>query len=462
MKKLLLLTVTLFLGNFLLAQKQTDKWYFGNGVALDFSSGTPSVIASGNPAYAPSEGCSVMSDASGNLLFYTDGITVYDKTHSVMANGTGLLGGNSSTQAALIVPKPGSTTLYYIFTTDEFGGGNGLQYSIVDMSLASGNGSVTVKNTSLMSFMTEKVTAVKDPFNNRYWITAHQWGSDAFYAYALSSSGLAAPVITNIGTVHTGTPQNTYGQMKFNPCGNKLALTIGYTDVWELYNFNTNTGVVSGGATFPIFAHTYGIEFSPDASRIYVSTYDPLRTLVQYDITPTNTNVIATTETTLSTTPGIYGLQLANDGKIYSVQSFNQYVGVINSPNTAGLGCNYNELQLDCDPNFLGNMPALSLPGFVQSYFMPIGFNCPFPLGVADIQVQTTLPVIYPNPSANSFSLLVKDKSKVEVYSSTGALIESIEAERGTLTFGEKYAAGVYFIKMSSDAETVGTKIIKE
>jgi hypothetical protein len=335
-------------------------------------------------------------------------------------------------------------------------------YSIVDMSLASGNGSVTVKNSSLLGYMTEKVTAVKDPFNNRYWIAAHQFGTNSFYAYALSSSGLSAPVISSIGTVHTGTPQNTYGQMKFNPCGNKLALTIGYTDVWELYDFNTNTGVVSGGASYPIFAHVYGIEFSPHSTRVYVSTYDPNRTLVQYDITPTNTNVVASSEVTLSTTPSIYGMQLANDGKIYVVKSFNQYLGVINSPDTLGLGCNYNDTQLDLDPSFMGNMAALGLPGFVQSYFAPIGLNCPFPLGVNEINVQTTLPVIYPNPSNNSFSLLVKETSVIEVYSNTGQLIEKLTGEPGALTFGEKYAAGVYLIKMSNNTESITTRIIKQ
>lgn len=462
MKKVLLFIYTVFIGSAGFAQKQTDKWYFGQGCAIDFSTGTATVIPSGNPAYAPTEGCSTMSDASGNLLFYTDGMTVYDKTHSVMANGTGLDGGNSSTQAALIVPQPGSASLYYVFTTDEFGGANGLKYSIVDMSLSSGNGSVTVKNTSLMGFMTEKVTAVKDPFNARYWVLAHQFGTSDFYAYSLTASGLSAPVITTIGTAHTGTPQNSYGQMKFNPCGNKVALTIGYADVWELYNFNTNSGVVSNGASFPEFAHVYGIEFSPDASRIYVSTYDPTKTLVQYDITPTNTNVIASSQTTLSTTGGTYGMQLASDGKIYVVKSFNQYLGVINSPNSLGLACNYVDMGFDVDPNFLGNMASLSVPGFVQSYFLPVGMNCPVPQGIADIKVETILPVVYPNPSSNNFSLLVKERSVIEIYSGTGQLIEKLEANPGTLSFGDKYSAGVYFLKMYNDKGSSATKIIKE
>jgi hypothetical protein len=37
------------------------------------------------------EGCATISNSSGQLLFYTDGITVYNRNHQVMPNGTGLL-----------------------------------------------------------------------------------------------------------------------------------------------------------------------------------------------------------------------------------------------------------------------------------------------------------------------------------------------------------------------------------
>jgi len=64
------------------------------------------------------EGCSVLSDSNGALLFYTVGRTVWNKFHQVMKNGTGLPGHSSSTQSALIVPKPGSEYIYFIFTND--------------------------------------------------------------------------------------------------------------------------------------------------------------------------------------------------------------------------------------------------------------------------------------------------------------------------------------------------------
>ena len=71
------------------------------------------------------EGCATISSSTGDLLFYTDGITIWNKNHIIMSNGTGLMGDPSSTQSATIVPLPGSSTLYYVFTLDAYGHSNG-------------------------------------------------------------------------------------------------------------------------------------------------------------------------------------------------------------------------------------------------------------------------------------------------------------------------------------------------
>jgi len=84
----------------------------------------------------------------------------------------------------------GSATLYYIFTLDEIGGPNGFRYSIVDMSLQGGNGGVTnSKNVLIQNTVTEKLTAVKKINGTDYWIAIHEWGTNAFYVYSLTSGG---------------------------------------------------------------------------------------------------------------------------------------------------------------------------------------------------------------------------------------------------------------------------------
>ena len=85
------------------SQNETKKWYFGNQAGLDFMTSPPTILTNG--VINTVEGCATISDAAGNLLFYTDGITVYNKNHVVMANGTGLNGNSSSTQSAIIITK---------------------------------------------------------------------------------------------------------------------------------------------------------------------------------------------------------------------------------------------------------------------------------------------------------------------------------------------------------------------
>src|SRR6185369_10620340 len=129
---------------------QGRSWFFGNHAGLKF---TPSwTVTPMTGALETGEGCSAVDDPSGNPLFYTDGQTVFNKNDLAMPNGTGLLGHQSATQSGIIVPWPG-TTKYFLFTVDatENGLANGLYYSVVDMTLASGLGDVVVssKNTLL-------------------------------------------------------------------------------------------------------------------------------------------------------------------------------------------------------------------------------------------------------------------------------------------------------------------------
>ena len=121
-------------------------WYFGYGGAIDFISGTP--VAVPGSAMNTSEGAASISDANGTLLFYTNGVSVYDNTNHRMPNGKNLWGHDNTTQSVLIVPDPGNGNLYYVFTVDQLGGQHigeagdlgmgGLSYSVVDITLNGG------------------------------------------------------------------------------------------------------------------------------------------------------------------------------------------------------------------------------------------------------------------------------------------------------------------------------------
>ena len=121
MKKIKIIS-TLFLvfnSSLFFAQNEFSRWYFGNGgTGLNFNSSPPSVLTGGVINYA--EACATISDINGNLLFYTNGATVWNQSHSIMGNGTGILGGSYGNNGSIILKKPGSSNLFYLFTFSIF------------------------------------------------------------------------------------------------------------------------------------------------------------------------------------------------------------------------------------------------------------------------------------------------------------------------------------------------------
>lgn len=104
------------------------------------------------------KGRAAISHSAGQLLFYTDGETVYNRFHNVMPNGTAIGGGQSSSQLWLFFRNAGDPSKYYVFTTDDLNQlQNGLNYSIVDMCLDGGNGDVmpAFKNIHLLDTASE-------------------------------------------------------------------------------------------------------------------------------------------------------------------------------------------------------------------------------------------------------------------------------------------------------------------
>ena len=373
MKKTLIISF-LFCLNLLFSQGEANIWYFGQNAGIDFNSGSP--VALYNGQMSTLEGCAVMSTNSGQLLFYTDGVTVWDRTHQVMPNGTGLLGNFSSTQSGIIVPNPTDSTIFYIFTTDSIdvstGSTNGLNYSVVDMSLNGGFGDVTLqKNILLKTPVCEKLTAVKNEATNEYWILSHGYGNNEFYSYNVNSSGvITTPVISTTGiVVNDNFPNWSIGYLKFSPDATKIASVNMYLSL-ELFDFDITTGQVSNPYLFYSYNRPdYGVEFSPSGERLYI-TYGSK--IFQYDLTATDivASELLIHQTTLSENLLFQALQLGPDGKLYIAIDDQNYLAAINNPNALGLGCNF---QLNA-VNLGSGICNAGLPQFIQSYFN-VGFN---------------------------------------------------------------------------------------
>lgn len=226
MKRIYLFFTLLIYSTTVFSQKQNNQWRFGRDGGIDFNS-SPPVFVSGS-SIATGEGSASVSDRNtGNLLFYTDGVTVWNAQNTVMPNGSNLRGGSSallsSTTAAVIVPKPNSTSQFYIFTINELGaaaGFQGLHYSVVDMSLNNGLGDVisTQKNRFLLLTTSEKLEVIPASNQQDYWIVTND--NQDFYSFRISSAGVSTnPVVSSVG----GNFANTAGHLKINRQFNLLA-----------------------------------------------------------------------------------------------------------------------------------------------------------------------------------------------------------------------------------------------
>lgn len=343
--KIYFLSTFLFLGLTTFAQNQNNNWFFGNQAALTFSNGVSQALTTGE--MIAEEGCASVSDHNtGNLLFYSNGVKIWDSNNNVMPNGDGLFGGISATQGVLILPYPGHSNLFYIFTLDEMqsilngGVSKGFRYSVIDMSLNNGLGDVlpNQKNILIQENTTERMAVIENGDRTGYWIVIHEVFNNRFKAFSISSSGISdSAVISDIGSVHVSSDStDMIGNMKFSPDGSKLALAIYGSKKIELFDFDKCSGKLGNVKTYSTPFNHYGIEFSPDNSKLYfsfggiyqldLSLPNPVPVLVDND--PSFNNVYSS------------ALQLAPDNKIYVSKYGLQTLSVINQPNNSGVACN--------------------------------------------------------------------------------------------------------------------------
>jgi len=331
-------------------QNTANDWYFGYNAGIKFEYGVPHGVTGG--ALYTEEGCATVGDENGDLLFYTDGETVYNRNHQIMLNGSGLLGSWSATSAAIIIPYPHSDSLFYIFTTDMAGNHlqNGLRYSIVDMSLDGGLGGITsTKNILLETPVTEKLTAVLHQNLIYVWLVAHRWNSNEFISYLITDTGLVdTPIVSAVGSIHQGGASswppadgyvNAAGYLNSNSTGTQLALAIYRENLFELFDFDNGTGIVSNCHTSPAnYPGAYGVEFSPNGTKLYVTQVD-VSNIYQFDITQPSpfSNPIHIASPTYQPS----AIKVGPNGKLYVSENGNSYLSVINNPNALGLNCDY-------------------------------------------------------------------------------------------------------------------------
>lgn len=399
---------------YIFPQGETNNWYFGNGAAIKFNEdGT--VTSLKESKITTFEGCATISNADANLLFYTDGISIFNSEHEIMENGNDLYGNPSNTQSAIIVPKPKDSNIYYVFTVDTIAtledleaSYDGFSYSIVDMSFDNGFGRVVQKNIPLLEASAEKISAIlKDCIDGSLWVitlssedgkkktfeledgTEYSTIEDynTFHAFEVNQNGVSNTSIKS--TFEHDSINRIYdvrGYLKFSPEGNKLASANQQHNGLFIYDFDKDTGSVFNEQSIDFqigeeyyYVEPYGVEFSPNSKYLYTHalTYEyeevldstfVASALLQYNI---NFPQISESEIVIEKDRNIFrgALQLGSNGMIYRTIANDydngiNFLELINSPNLEGEACNYihNAVELD-------GLAMQGLPPFIQSFF---------------------------------------------------------------------------------------------
>jgi|GEM_PF-179630 len=388
---IVLLSLSLLLSTGLFAQRPADNWIFSVWAGLNFTTGDPVPIFV-NPTKAhPLHDGAIMSDTLGNILFYCDGQTVWNRDNKVMLNGDGLFpeGDGGPAQAAIAFPKPNSKTQYYIFTVSAHDFPDGLYYSLVDMTLDDGLGGVTtVKNVKLEAAnnAAEQLFVLKNAEGDGYWVITRLFTDDRYACFEVDAGGVnPVPVYSSPGIYREFNEGS--GPVKVSPDKKYLVACywghiLGPLDDFEVCSFDSETGKIdfsyyiahhNGGSSY---AELLDCEFSPDSKYLYISyinDWDPWSggSLYQFDMQFAGDSAAFHNSGIMVRENTGWSLQLSNDGRIYAScltdtcgDPWDRYLSVINKPWEYGAACDFDTLSV-----YLGGRHSgWDLPNFLLDY----------------------------------------------------------------------------------------------
>lgn len=386
------------------SQGEEKVWAFGDKAGLNFN---PALVTpTGNNLSQGYEGTASICDASGQLLFYTNGCWVWNRNHEIMPELTGgnpgyinpiyptayppmmPYGGFWATQSAAITNVPLQPDKYYIFSLSVAGQ---LYYSMIDISLNNGMGGIVAgkKGIGIATGLAEKLTVVNGC--NNLWVMVRSKTTNEYKAFEINDTGIVTtPVISNIGSL----PVSWYrcGVIKFSPDGTQMAAAsndpFAISGGLELYDFDKTTGILSNNVILDsssTHGYFYGACFSPDNNKLYVTTSSFAKNGIynfgkvrQYDLSLPTTPAIIASNTTIYTDwnmidDNIGDLKRGADGRIYlgsgkpnpsNAPSMHR----INFPDNAGLACGFTANAI---PLPAGKWSQRGLPNDIAIFIPP-------------------------------------------------------------------------------------------
>ncbi|HNQ00187.1 MAG TPA: T9SS type A sorting domain-containing protein, partial [Bacteroidia bacterium] len=419
-----------------------------------------------------------ISDTSGQLLFYTNGIYVANRNNALMLNGDSLNpsdytdtwrnDGLKISQGALILPSLYDDSIYYLFhetlfdfdyQQDHLYQPIELLYSKIDMRLDSGRGAVVFKNAPLISdtLLVGGVVACKHANGRDWWILCHRFNSDLWYNLLLTPYGIQGPFSQHAGQFIY---QGGGGQSVFSPDGSRFARHHVLHDL-DVFDFDRCSGLLSNYRHSAIndTSGGAGVSISPNSELLYVT--EDLH-VYQYDLNASN---LDSSRITVATYDGFadpfppfrtafYLSLLAQDHKIYiNTGNGTPWLHVINHPDSVGLACDVQQHSFK-----LPTINAATMPNYPNFFLGAEGGTVCDSL-ITIVENKNLLPelILFPNPVRNSMYLTgTKNKIGEEVFV-RNVLGQQVKVSVNTIQSGEylefntsSLLPGVYFVEFIS------------
>jgi len=502
MKKLLL--TILFLSQLLsgFSQKEDAFWTFGyssntvdssfGGTNIDFNSDPPEIQYEFRELDFHITNSSIC-DSEGNLLFYTNGLSIANSSGEILENGEGLNPdpyredwidrGYTLYQGTLILPLPDSPNLYYLFHEERSRAPDDpvhntkvftLYYSIIDMSANNGAGKVIEKNIPMIQDTLDygKITATKHSNGEDWWLLIPEFDSNKYYRILFTQNGIFSIDTQTVGEmVFAGA-----GQTVFSPDGNKyvryILRDINVGNFLNIYDFDRCTGLLSNPEQYNIVDQAYsgGVAISPNSRFLYVSSFEYT---YQYDLEATD---IEASKDTVAIYDGFVDIafftnfflaQLGPDGKIYiNSNGTVRYLHIIHNPNAPGVACNFEQHAIE-----LPTWNRSSMPNF-PNYRLgpaPASDTCQLVTTTITPPISESMVELFPNPVYDIITISTESEERymvLDVYNELGqkVLSKSVSPFYGEAEIDIHHLdSGIYFwsVKDQKNQRLGMGKIIK-
>lgn len=415
-------------------------------------------------------------DPAGNLLFASNGFSIYDKYGHLVENGDSIspcaYSNNNSaqlpiTQCVLFIPMPDNDSLYYLFhysyDTLQNTRPNKFYYSLLNAKANNGLGKVIDKNNVIYSgaiFSGCRMTATKHANGRDWWLIRQGWNNNFFYKFLVTKDSIYLSDIQAIGPNFQNGLNDFRGQCKFSLDGSMFATIARYQKLL-LMDFDRCSGEFSNprarynnSSSDPVnspITGGIGLEFSSNGEFIYTTTVEgPRIKIAQYEV-----NILGMAGDSVmmsyvdTANADVFNIQMGYNGKVYAAYFHGtlKFIHIINKPDLKGMNCDFVYLgqpTYSLSSKHVPNLIAYRLGALAGSGCDTISTASPLtPKGGIK-------PRVFPNPVDKAFYIEMPQQGDYvfEMYNEQGRLVEKRTTKQVDIINVEQLQSGVYFLSV--------------